>query len=233
MRLGILADIHGNADALYAVLASAKREGVARLLVAGDLVGYYYEPARVLALLDEWDWVMVRGNHEDMLARWLRGFDRDVIAGRYGSGIDVAAHMLSKEQQDLLTFAPTQRILDIEGRSVLLCHGSPWDADAYVYPDASTNVKDLMLSTGNDAVVFGHTHIPVLWRSPSSRAFNPGSVGQPRDWRPGACWAIWNTATDEVELRREPYDSGALIAECHRRDPGISFLRDVLVRTRA
>ena len=53
MRVGLLADIHGNADSLASVLAAAESLGVERLLIAGDLVGYYYDVEGVLALLDE------------------------------------------------------------------------------------------------------------------------------------------------------------------------------------
>ena len=66
MKLALLADIHGNADALEAVLAAARRRGAKRLLCAGDFVGYYYEPARCFELLDAWRLDAVRGNHEDM-----------------------------------------------------------------------------------------------------------------------------------------------------------------------
>ena len=51
MKIGLLADIHGNSDALASVLSDAKDCGITRLLVAGDLVGYYYSAKKVLNLL--------------------------------------------------------------------------------------------------------------------------------------------------------------------------------------
>jgi len=60
---------------------------------------------------------------------------------------------------------------------------------------------------------------------------NPGSVGQPRDRRPGACWALWNTETMKIELRREQYDRTALVEACRRIDPQLPFLVDVLERS--
>jgi len=79
-------------------------------------------------------------------------------------------------------------------------------------------------------VVFGHTHYPVLWNVEGRMAVNPGSVGQPRDRIPGACWALWDTDTDEIHLRREMYDAGGLVAECRARDPHLNFIADVLTR---
>jgi hypothetical protein len=56
-------------------------------------------------------------------------------------------------------------------------------------------------------------------------------VGQPRDRKPGACWAIWDTQADTVVLRREPYDVSGITSECRRRDPDLPYLADVLART--
>ena len=79
MKIGLLADIHANAHALEAVLKSAKEKKVEKLLCCGDYVGYYYEPDRVIALLDEWDWDGISGNHETMLLDWLNEKNRNEI----------------------------------------------------------------------------------------------------------------------------------------------------------
>ena len=84
---------------------------------------------------------------------------------------------------------------------------------------------------GQDLVVFGHSHYPVLWREGGCIVVNPGSVGQPRDRRPGACWALWDTASHAVTLHRESYDAAPLIAEARRRDPQLPYLWKVLTRT--
>ena len=231
MKIALLADIHANADALSAVLAAAKVADVDQILVAGDTIGYYYQPDRVFKLLQEWSWTMVRGNHEEMLRDWLAGQGQDDIRRRYGTGLAEAARCLTARQiEDLLALPPT-RELQVDGRRVLLCHGSPWDLNAYVYPDAADEVPRRMAAGGHDLVVFGHTHYPVVWELDSARVVNPGSVGQPRDRKPGACWAIWDTQADTVVLRREPYDVSRITAECCRRDPHLPYLADVLART--
>ena len=65
MQVALLADIHGNMDALEAVLNDADSKGIRTLAVCGDLVGYYYRIGDVLSALKERDAVMCRGNHED------------------------------------------------------------------------------------------------------------------------------------------------------------------------
>jgi predicted phosphodiesterase len=67
MKVAIISDIHGNCFALEAVLSEAKKKGVTKLFVLGDIVGYYYYPEVVLELLHNWDFEIIRGNHEDIL----------------------------------------------------------------------------------------------------------------------------------------------------------------------
>ena len=64
MKVGIISDIHGNHYALEEVLKVAIREGVEKLLVLGDIVGYYYHPEIVLEMLYKWSYEIIKGNHE-------------------------------------------------------------------------------------------------------------------------------------------------------------------------
>ena len=90
MKLGLLGDVHGNDRALAAVLGAASEANVDRLLVTGDLVGYYFSPRQVLNLLDDWDSI-VSGNHEVMLSRSRSNSDYLAeVSERYGSGLRVA-----------------------------------------------------------------------------------------------------------------------------------------------
>jgi len=229
VKIGLLSDIHANLAALDAVLRAADAAGVERLFCCGDFVGYYYQPEAVLNRLDAWSWVGVRGNHEDMLALWLSGERHAEITSRYGSGIRAASGMPAS-RLDALAGLPVHREVEIEGRRALLCHGTPWDTDEYVYPDTDPAIRDRMAAGGQDIVVFGHTHYPVHWQIAGCHVVNPGSVGQPRDRKPGACWAIWDTTSMTVELRREVYDCTALVADCQQRDPQLPYLADVLTR---
>ena len=97
MRIGLLSDIHSNAHALRAVLNAAKEKNVEKLLCCGDYVGYYYEPEKVIALLDNWDWDGICGNHETMLKDWINNKNRKKITFKYGSGISHAAKKLTTE----------------------------------------------------------------------------------------------------------------------------------------
>ena len=97
MRIGLLADIHGNAHALKSVLKSAREKNVKKLLCCGDYIGYYYEPDKIMPLLDSWDWEGIGGNHEAMLYDWLNKKSKNEINAKYGSGISIAAEKLEYE----------------------------------------------------------------------------------------------------------------------------------------
>ncbi len=232
MKVGLLGDIHANAGALAAVLSAARELGVSRLLVTGDLVGYYFQPDTVLHQLADWPLSIVRGNHEEMLAiARIDAVARESIAQRYGSGIAVALERLSQAHLDWLCGLPHPVEVELEGCRILLCHGSPDKVDRYVYPDAPDVNVGPVAGQRVDLVVSGHTHYPMDRMVDGVRFVNPGSVGQPRNRQRGAHWAIFDTRTRHIQFRQEPYDQEALVAECRRRHPDLPYLAEVLERS--
>ena len=231
MKLALLGDIHGNDYALRSVLAAAASSGVDKLLITGDLVGYYFAPLNVLEQLLSWSVHMVRGNHEDMLssARSDPEFLGQVDA-RYGTGLRIAIEQLSKDQLDELCGLPHPLELEIDGCRILLCHGAPWDNDCYVYPDAQPEVLKHCAVQKYNLVVMGHTHYPMQHRFGDTLVVNPGSVGQPRNRQPGAHWALFDTDTRHLEFHCEQYDVSDLVQECRQRHPELPYLAEVLTR---
>ena len=232
MKLALLGDVHGNHFALEAVLAAARKYGVEQLLITGDLVGYYFWPGEVLELLAPWSSVVVRGNHEDMLvaARSDPAFLSRVDA-RYGTGLRCAIEQLDAQQLDQLCALPHPLELDIDNCRILLCHGAPWDNDQYVYPDAQPAMLDRCAVQEFDLVVLGHTHYPMRHQIGKTLVVNSGSVGQPRNRKPGAHWAIFDTGDRSLQFHQEAYDSSVLVRECQQRQPELPYLADVLIRT--
>jgi putative phosphoesterase len=232
MKLALLGDVHGNAVALSAVLTAAKEMGVEHLLVTGDLVGYYFSPAKVLALLEPWSRDVVRGNHEDMLTVAQKDQAAlESIKGRYGSGIEIALDQLTEVQLNEIDKLPYKLELEIGGSRIYLCHGAPWDVDQYIYPDAKQELLQRCIKHGFDYVLLGHTHYPMAHKIGNTQIINPGSVGQPRNRQPGAQWALLDTYSRRLEFRVEQYDRAPLIRECKLRHPELPYLADILERT--
>lgn len=231
LKYALLGDIHANRLALEAVLASMLAENIDTLLVTGDLVGYYYQPLRVIELLQTLKTFIVRGNHEDMLRK--ARVDTEFLARvnqRYGLGLQKALEQLNQQQLDVLCGLPHPLAMTLDGRSILLCHGSPWDNDLYIYPDTDLNVFDGFKVEDFDLIVLGHTHYPMGKMIGDTLIVNPGSVGQPRNRQPGAQWAIYDSETNAVEFRCQAYDASELIRQCLQNNPELPYLHQVLTR---
>ena len=223
MRFLIFSDIHGNIDALDAVLARAPKESYDRLLVLGDLVGYGANPNEVIdRVFDLEPDVMIRGNH-DKVATGVESAD---------SFNRIAAEAV-KWTQKALTSANLARVSELPAgptnvdRDVEVCHGTPFDEDAYVF-DEDDAVRALE-SAHRPICFFGHTHVPIAYvqkgrdltvvhpqpggpestvvnvTKKSRYLINPGSVGQPRDTDPRASYATYDSKKQRVEIRRVPY----------------------------
>lgn len=231
MRVAVLSDIHGNARALEATLAAARGWGAERLLVLGDVVGYYYRPDRALELLSAWKRDVIRGNHEDLLAAARR--DPAALAAygaKYGGGFDAALATLSAAQLDELETWPTTREVTLAGARVVMSHGCPADHDQYVYPDADEALLARCVVPGADVVLMGHTHRAFGTVRDGVLLLNPGSVGQARDVGGLASWLLLDTARRAFLFQRTPYDAAALAREVRERDPGNAYLADILTR---
>lgn len=232
MKIGIIADIHANSLALEAVLDAAGKESIERLLIAGDFVGYYFHPDAIMEQLASWDMCAIRGNHENLLASAVSDpTSLEKTEGVYGSGLRIALKTLTPDQLQKLTTLPETMAIERGGCRILLCHGSPWDTDMYVYPDSSREIRRRVASVEADIVVMGHTHYPMLIEVENKILVNPGSVGQPRNRKPGASWALLDTDTQKVDFRHEMYDVDRVVEEARKRHPEIPYLADVLTRT--
>jgi putative phosphoesterase len=231
MKIAVLADIHGNIAALRQVLAAARDENVERLFVLGDMVGYYYAARDVIHCLKEWPINAIRGNHERSFAETLENDEAaKLYRKRYGSALDVARETLDPQDIDWLAALADRTTVRLDGLSFELCHGSPRNADEYIYPNAAEDILDACRMTDRDMVLIGHTHYPMLITKPRPMLVNPGSVGQARDIGGFACWALIDTQTQTVMLKRTAYSTCELVEEARRRDPHLPYLVDVLHR---
>jgi putative phosphoesterase len=226
MRLGVLADLHGNAPALDAVLAALRQEGIERLLVAGDLVGYYPLVNETLDLLRRWPADVVLGNHDAYLLGRLPCSDERWRA----YGLDVVDRLIVPAHREWLRTLPFERRLTYGGRRLLLCHGSPAGPEDYVFPDRVD--WSVFSDVDADIVVLGHTHRPLSRTLGGMLIVNPGSVGQPRDYDPRAAYGIVDVATGVFEQRRIVYDVDTVRRAVRAQRLPDAF-EDILVRKRS
>ena len=233
MRYAVLSDVHGNLEALSAVMADAASEGALGILCLGDSVGYGADPAPCVDLLGERSLLMVAGNHEHGALGLL-----DV--GWFNAAARAAAlwtrDHLGADHQSFLTGLPLASTL---GEATCV-HASPRRPEEWDY---LLSAEDGFQAFGDFATrlcFVGHSHRPGVWSLGSSGpayedlagpAFNDhripfhdgrryiinvGSVGQPRDRDPRAAYVLWDEDERSVTLRRVTYDHKAAAAKILR-----------------
>lgn len=225
-RFAAIADIHGNSDALEAVLGDMDRLGIATGINLGDHFSGPLDAAGTARLLAARDFISIRGNHD----RYLLEQDP---AGMGPS--DRAAHdQLTPADLDWLRSLPATQTL---GDEVLLCHGTPESDSTYwleeVRADGFIGMADRRWveaqATVPDATLFlcGHTHVQRAVRLADGRLIvNPGSVGCPgydddqphyhemQTGTPAAAYAILERAEAgwDITFRQVPYDTARMTA---------------------
>ena len=221
MRYIVLTDIHANLEALDACLADARPRAFDRTLVLGDLVGYGADPNAVVERIQSLEpTAIVRGNHDKVACGLEQAEGFNAVAK---SAAMWTLDVLKPAYREWLAALP-QGPIDVD-ELVEICHGSPFDEDAYIFDELDA-VRALKVSS-RPLCLFGHTHFPVTFElsadsfdsvgsasSPQMQVqmkdgckylINPGSVGQPRDGDPRAAYAIVDTKRRLVELYRTRY----------------------------
>lgn len=231
MKVGVISDIHGNQYALEAVLETAKKDGIEKLLVLGDLVGYYYHPELVLKMLSDWDYEIIKGNHEVLLQDLKENkIDSEVLKGKYGRGHEQALKNIDDTTQEWLFALPAQKSIVIDGVSFQMNHGSPWSIAEYIYPDATLEQLEKCNSVAHDFVLIGHSHYAFSYKCQNSTLINCGSVGQSRQKGGQAYWCVINTADKSFEIRTTPYDTSKLLEEIQLFETKVGYSSRILQR---
>ena len=231
MKVSLISDLHANIFALRTVLDDLNKEGVERILVAGDIVGYYYWPREVVdVLMSDGRFQCVRGNHENILQQVLSDEDAALHYRRkYGSGYEVCRSQLTDAQIDWLISLPEEIRVDIDGMQFHVGHGALGSSDEYIYPDAPLGK---LLSNYSDAefTAFGHTHYPFLHTHEGRYLLNPGSVGQPRDVGGLASYIVISSENRVVRFKRKLFDTELVIRAARQNDPELGYLAAIMSR---
>jgi diadenosine tetraphosphatase ApaH/serine/threonine PP2A family protein phosphatase len=221
MRYLVISDIHANLEALEAVMAAAASLGWDRVLMLGDLVGYGADPNAVIDRVREMaPHALIRGNH-DKVGSGIEAADGFNAVAR--SAIHWTLDALTDDNRTWLAALPAGPVLVDD--LIEICHGTPFDEDAYVFDDL--DALRALHAARRPLCLFGHTHVQVGYSiarnqfavETSSEArplgialngearylINPGSVGQPRDGDPRAGFAMVDAGRRQVTIHRIPY----------------------------
>lgn len=224
--LALVADVHANLPALDAVLAELSREGVGEAVILGDLVGYGPRPGDCLERIRKGGFPVIKGNH-----------DHAVATGHTGKGFSREAAWVVEWTRERLpgkALAWLERLpLFLRHDDMYAVHGAPVDPYfffAYVYEMTAESNLAAMAERDIRWCFHGHSHMGgVFAQGPGGRTGSrepqqdlsrmhralicPGSVGQPRDGRAGACYALFDPRTGALSLREVPYDGSSVLEE--------------------
>ena len=221
MQYLILSDMHGNYEALSAVLRRVRRKRFDATLVLGDLVGYGAAPNQVVQAIRDLPGQVfrVRGNH-----------DKVVTGIEDGASFNHAALAAARWTSDHLTAANLRFVKELPPGPLVvpegftICHGSPIDEDQYLL--SIFDAWEVFSRYAAEVVFFGHTHVPSVFvaRGNETRVallrgtsgslelepevrylINPGSIGQPRDRDPRAAYMTYDSKRRVVRWHRVEY----------------------------
>jgi len=233
VKRALISDIHGNLEALTAVLADIDTQQVEDIYCLGDVIGYGPNPCECLDLVMKRSTVTILGNHDQAALFDPVGFNPVALKAIYWTREQFenakTSPAVMNQRWDYLGERPRTHS---EG-DILYVHGSPREpTNEYVFPEDVYNQRKLDdLFRRLERVCFqGHTHIPGVFTE--SREFvapeecnhryklnnekcmvNVGSVGQPRDGNPMPCYVI--QTDDEVEFRRVEYDADVTVQKIY------------------
>jgi len=211
MRIGIISDVHGNYEALKAVLRELKREGIDRVINSGDNVGYSAFPNECIELLKTEGIEAVMGNYDEAVA-----FSRPICGCGYKDPeVAQIGHLsltwtqknTSDKTKEYLASLPKHLEFESPLGKIFALHGGLENLTQWITEKDADLLKDIASKTEARLVIMGHTHRPFVKEMAETVFVNPGSVGRPFDGDPRASFAIVEIAdTFNIQIKRIEYD---------------------------
>lgn len=217
MRIALLSDIHGNLEALSSVLNDINTQSVDKLHCLGDVIGYGCDPSSCLDLISKCCEAKLMGNHEYAAMGLLS-------TEYYNPDAKSATQWTIKRLTDYDFSLISDFGMELAADNYRLVHSSPFEPDQWHYIIDQDQAAQAFESFSEKICFIGHTHQPMIFTENNNEAprmqvghdflpdpdnryiVNIGSIGQPRDNDPRACYVIFDTNEYEIFYRRVEYD---------------------------
>jgi diadenosine tetraphosphatase ApaH/serine/threonine PP2A family protein phosphatase len=229
MVVALISDIHANLEALDAVLEDIANEKVDRVWCLGDMIGYGCDPGACLKKAQDSCDITLMGNHEYAALGLISSDYLNEYAQR---SMDWTISAMNDREIAAIADLPLSSVQ----RDGLLVHASPHGPDQWHYVLSSHDAQQAFDDCDQWLCFHGHTHLPMIFSlapdgkvrgqaghdidvDPENRyLINVGSVGQPRDNDPRACYVLFDAERGSVRYRRVAYDikkTQTKMAEAH------------------
>lgn len=218
MKIAIISDVHSNLEALESVLKDIRKKRIERILFLGDAVGYGPNPNNCIDVLKKECEILLAGNHDRAAVGMT---DIEYFNEFARAAIIWTAETLTEEHKELLSRLPVSKRFYSGVEDLFLVHSTPKEPESWRYLltlwDAEVNFNYF----AERICLLGHSHVPfIIERNLSGEMMvyrdnaslksglryivNAGSVGQPRDGDPRACYAIMDG--DSIRFVRIDYN---------------------------
>lgn len=240
IKTAVISDIHGNMQALEAVLKDIEAEKCDKIFCLGDLAMAGPEPIRTIEKIKEiyekGNFELIQGNTDEMIADYSPAvIDKVKSFPVMAKALENDVKIIPDNLKEFLRNLPKQEQLEIEGVKILLVHGSPRKNDENISPDLPIEkIEEMLEGVSADLIFCGHTHIPCGYQtSKRQTVVNDGSVGRPFTPSPQACYAVVNFNSGDFDVKHKfvDYDKQTASEILAKRDfEGADKLAKILVK---
>jgi diadenosine tetraphosphatase ApaH/serine/threonine PP2A family protein phosphatase len=246
VKRALISDIHSNLEAFEAVLADIRAQGITEIYCLGDIIGYGPNPRECIDLVIKNCQLTILGNHDQGAVFDPEGFnsnaERAIFWTRKQLETSFGNRAENDRRWDFLNELPRSKR---EG-NLLFVHGSARNPlNEYVFPEDIYNERKMekIFSLIERSCFQGHTHVPGVFTqglnffspeeightytfTPEKFMVNVGSVGQPRDGDPRACYTVLEE--ERISFRRVDYPREKTIQKIYDIPDLDNFLGDRL-----
>ncbi|MEW6571270.1 MAG: metallophosphoesterase family protein [Nitrospirota bacterium] len=214
MEFAVISDVHSNLEALEAVLADIRKRKIKEILFLGDVVGYGPNPNECIETLAETCKILLAGNHDwgTLGLTPIHFFNEHARAA-----LEWTRNVIKEKDKKILESFPIKKVED----GLFLVHSTPKEPDAWHYLLTMWDAEVNFHYFEHKFCFLGHSHQPIIIervpsgelltyrteagiRKGSRYIINAGSVGQPRDGDPRACFVVMKD--NKIQILRVPYD---------------------------
>ncbi len=219
MKFAVIGDIHGNVYALESVLKDIYIKEVDFIISTGDLVGYFPNPNEVIALMKEFNVLVVQGNHDKYIGESDKITDEQLASmseeeRMCKSSSTFINWVLTDENRKYLKNLPKNLKLSLDNKEMIVVHGSPFDISEYMHDDDEL-LSSFASKIEQDIIISGHTHLPYVKNILNKTFINSGSVGKPKNGNPNSTYLLVSVEKDQIncEIQEVSYDFSQLVKD--------------------
>jgi putative phosphoesterase len=229
LKIGLISDIHGNLQALEAVLFALDPHKVDLIVCAGDLICYGANPNSIIQLCKEKHIACVTGNYDDAVAWDKPSASRKPSSPRSEqlkqAALEWTKQNITKETKGYLKSLPWRLDYQLADKHITVLHAGLDYLDEWVTPELPESIQKISKRVPADVIILGHTHQAYFHEYRRRLVINPGAVGRSLDGNTSASFAVLSLPEMKVELFCTEYDLKAALSSIEKSGMPLDIVR--------